>query len=113
MEEVVGYLFNLQVQVGPREPEEAAGVGVVTDGAGAPVSVGDKLRAKGLQGPPAPRAVAYAAPDETGQEVRTTEAPPPRSATSDEGTPRARPVPPPRDKARPQAPNRNKKRRRH
>lgn len=114
MEEVVGYLFNLQVQVGPRATAAPApAVGVVTGEAGTPASVADTLRAKGLGGPP-PRAVSYSAPDETGQQVRTTEAPAVGAPdeTGGEEPAKARPVPPPRDRARPQAP-RSKKRRRH
>lgn len=114
MEEVVGFLFNLEVQVEPRPA-----VGVVTDDAGAPVEVG-ALLAKGLAPRSDSRPLTYTAPDETGGEVRTVEAPVPAPRTPEAPAPAApgaaaatRPVPPAREKARPQAnrPKRRKQRR--
>ncbi len=70
MEEVVGYLFNLEVQVEPIAPV----VGVVADDSGAPVDVAAKLQAKGLA-PTPQRAVTYTAPGEDGAAVSHADAP--------------------------------------
>jgi len=111
MEEVVGFLFNLEVQV-----EQRPAVGVVTDEGGAPVEVG-ALLAKGLAPRADNRPLTYIAPDETGDEVRTVEEParPVRSGEVGPDQPASppRPVPPSREKARPQAnrPKRKKPRR--
>jgi preprotein translocase subunit SecA len=72
--EVVGYLFNLEVQVD--EEEEVAEEPVVEPmrqplpAADAPVAEGQQtphIRAKGLQRPKAPEKLTYAGPTETGE----------------------------------------------
>ena len=73
-EESIGFLFNLEVQVTPREPETPA-VGVVTDAAGAPVDVAARVRAKGLEEKPDERTLTYTAPDETGHATKTVPEP--------------------------------------
>lgn len=70
MEEVVGYLFNLQVTFA--EPQ----VGLVTDQSGAAVDVvsqasGTKVSAKGLGGRKSEN-LTYSAPDETGHEAKSS-----------------------------------------
>jgi len=70
MEEVVGFLFNLQVQVRPAEP--ALEVGLVRDAEGAPVQVPDVPLAKGLERH-ADAHLNYSAPDETGQVTTTAD----------------------------------------
>ncbi len=67
MEEVVGFLFNLEVQVKPAEP--ALEVGLVTDDAGQPVQVpkaAPEPLAKGLERH-ADTNLSYSAPDESGK----------------------------------------------
>ncbi|MDO4784188.1 MAG: preprotein translocase subunit SecA [Propionibacteriaceae bacterium] len=65
MEEVVGYLFNLEVTLA--QPK----VGLVTDESGKPVDVGAAVTAKGL-GASAPQdRLTYSAPDETGEAQKT------------------------------------------
>ncbi|CAL8967299.1 Protein translocase subunit SecA [Tessaracoccus sp. O5.2] len=72
MEEVVGFLFNLQVQVRPAEP--ALEVGLVRDAEGAPVQVPapDVPLAKGLERH-ADAHLNYSAPNETGQVTTTAD----------------------------------------
>ncbi len=85
MEEVVGYLFNLEVKVESAEP--APEVGLVTAADGAAVTADDliaaaaaeaviaepavtqrpSLKAKGLEKPKPATALAYTAPDESGE----------------------------------------------
>ena len=69
MEEVVGYLFNLQVTF--QQPQ----VGLVTDGGGAPVDVVSQagLSAKGLGGTKSTN-LTYTAPDEQGHEEKSSSA---------------------------------------
>ncbi len=91
-EEAVGFLFNLEVQVEPEEPEihyhadGTAHAGPMHDGAFAepPLQVQEgglggiadalkaaspQIKAKGLDAPAAPRHLSYSAPDETGHEA--------------------------------------------
>ncbi|HJE52225.1 MAG TPA: preprotein translocase subunit SecA [Tessaracoccus flavescens] len=77
MEEVVGYLFNLEVNVRPAEP--ALNVGLVTDDEGRAVDVVEKTRqtqplAKGLERE-ADKNLTYSAPDESGEAQKTGAAP--------------------------------------
>ena len=82
MEEVVGFLFNLEVTVRPAEPELS--VGLITDETGAPVqvpSVGAGTPepvavplAKGLERR-SDTNLTYSAPDETGEVTQTATAP--------------------------------------
>ena len=77
MEEVVGFLFNLEVTVRPAEPELK--VGLITDEDGAPVQVPAQASApeplaKGLERR-AEAALSYSAPDETGEVTQTSSAP--------------------------------------
>ncbi|MHA6525170.1 preprotein translocase subunit SecA [Tessaracoccus sp. G1721] len=77
MEEVVGFLFNLEVTVRPAEPELK--VGLVTDEDGAPVQVpaqpsAPEPLAKGLERR-AEAALSYSAPDETGEVTQTSGTP--------------------------------------
>lgn len=65
MEEVVGYLFNLEVTMA--QPK----VGLVTDESGQPVDVGAVVTAKGLGGSSSPNRLTYSAPDETGEAHKT------------------------------------------
>lgn len=106
MEEVVGFLFNLEVNVAPQAPA----VGVVAGADGAPVDVGAQLQAKGLERR-APRRAVLSGPDEDG---RATSMPDDVVDALEDATEvaaaAARPVPPPRDKARPQAPRKRKRR---
>ena len=70
MEEVVGYLFNLEV----KKPAPAVQVGLVTDDTGAPVDVVEQTRpsalAKGLEGRESQQNLTYTAPDEQGHETK-------------------------------------------
>ncbi|HET6694857.1 MAG TPA: SEC-C metal-binding domain-containing protein, partial [Pedococcus sp.] len=71
--EVVGYLFNLEVQVD--DEEEVAAEEPVAEPMREPVPVADgqpeqqtpHIRAKGLQRPKAPEKLTYAGPTETGE----------------------------------------------
>lgn len=65
MEEVVGFLFNLEVEITPVQPQ----VGLVTDESGAPVEVGEMLKAKGLSRGEEPSDLTYSAPSEDGSQV--------------------------------------------
>ena len=81
MEEVVGFLFNLEVTVRPAEPKLS--VGLITDETGAPVQVPtvgastpapDAPLAKGLERR-SDTNLTYSAPDETGEVTQTGAAP--------------------------------------
>ena len=110
MEEVVGYLFNLEVQVAAPAPQ----VGVVADADGAPVDIAGKLQAKGLERSAPRRAMTYSAPDEDGHAVNlrkeALEDAIEDAAEAAATTEKRRPVPPPRAKARPQSPKKRKRR---
>ncbi|MGC3952729.1 MAG: preprotein translocase subunit SecA [Propionicimonas sp.] len=88
MEEVVGYLYNLNVQVQPAEPELTVATGPDPDVPGATeakpararqvapesdLTKRPKLQAKGLQ-PRQQRPMAYSAPSETGEAQATGQA---------------------------------------
>ncbi|MDF1488444.1 preprotein translocase subunit SecA [Tessaracoccus sp. HF-7] len=74
MEEVVGYLFNLEVKTSAAGDEDEIEVGLVTDDDGEPVDVVEKTRpaalAKGLEGREAQN-LSYTAPDEQGGQTTT------------------------------------------
>lgn len=107
MEEVVGFLFNLEVNVTPAAPA----VGVVADETGAPVDVAAQLQAKGLERQ-APRRAVLSGPDEGGRAAAMPDAV--EDALDDAAdaakVARTRPVPPPAHKARQQAPKKRKRR---
>lgn len=107
MEEVIGFLFNLEVNVTPPAPA----VGVVTDESGAPVDVAAQLQAKGLERQ-APRRAVLSGPDEAGRAASMPDVV--EDALDDAAaaarSERTRPVPPSREKARPQSPKKRKRR---
>ena len=107
MEEVVGFLFNLQVEVTPVRQQ----VGVVTDEEGAPVEVGAMLAARGLQRPKGPDELTYTSPGEDGGQVTSKKR---QQTGGDQGAAQSqRPVPPDPARARkPKSKPKKRKRRR-
>ncbi len=107
MEEVVGFLFNLQVEVTPVQQQ----VGVVTDEGGAPVEVGAMLAEKGIGRKQGPTDLTYSAPSEDGSQTTTKRKQQPSEAQQADDE--QRPVPPDPNKARrPKSKPKKRKRRR-